>query len=158
VKLSQELLDRLHRAAWALSGSAHDADDLVQETFAQVLARPRRLRRRDPAPYLMRALRNTHLTGVRKASRRPRMTGLPVDDSVLMASSVGQPQRALEQREAVAAIATLPREFRLALVAVDVLGLSQREAARALDVREPTIGSRVFRAREQLALALAADG
>jgi RNA polymerase sigma-70 factor (ECF subfamily) len=158
VKLSRELLDRLHRAAWALSGSVHDAEDLVQETLAGVLARPRRLRRCDPGPYLMRALRNTYLTGVRRAAARPRMTGLPVDDSPLMATSLAQPERALEQREAVAAIATLPAEFRLALVAVDVVGLSQREAARALGVREPTIGSRVFRARERLALALAADG
>jgi RNA polymerase sigma-70 factor, ECF subfamily len=158
VKLSRELLDRLHRAAWALSGSAHDADDLVQETFAQVLARPRHLRRSDPGPYLMRALRNTYLTGVRKASTRPRTTGLPVDDSQLLATSLALPERALEQREAVAAIATLPPEYRLALVAIDVVGLSQREAARALGVREPTIGSRVFRAREQLAVALTADG
>jgi RNA polymerase sigma-70 factor, ECF subfamily len=158
VKLSRELLDRLHRAAWALSGSVHDAEDLVQETLAGVLARPRRLRRCDPGPYLMQALRNTYLTGVRKASRRPRTTGLPVDESAVMASSIAQPEVALEQREAVAAIAELPKEFRLALVAVDVVGLSQREAARALDVREPTIGTRVFRARERLALALAGDG
>ena len=157
MKLSRDLLDRLHRAAWALSGSAHDADDLVQETLAQVLARPRRLRRRDPAAYLMRALRNTYVTDVRKASTRPRTIGLPVDESALMASSRGQPELVVEQREAVAAIAALPAEFRLALVAVDVVGLSQREAARALDVREPTIGSRVYRARERVALALAAE-
>jgi len=30
-------LDRLYRAAWALSGSREDAEDLVQETFARVL-------------------------------------------------------------------------------------------------------------------------
>jgi DNA-directed RNA polymerase specialized sigma24 family protein len=34
-------LDRLYRAAWALSGSRADAEDLVQETYARVLARPR---------------------------------------------------------------------------------------------------------------------
>jgi RNA polymerase sigma-70 factor, ECF subfamily len=157
VKPSRDLLDRLYRAAWALSGSTHDADDLVQETFAQVLARPRRLRRCDPLPYLMQALRNTYVTGVRKASRRPRVTGLPVDESSLMASPMAQPELAFEQQEAVAAIAALPAEFRLAFVAVDVVGLSQREAARALDVREPTIGTRVYRARERLALALTAD-
>lgn len=104
MKLSQELLNRLHLAAWALSGSVHDAEDPGAGDPGGVLARPRRLRRCDPGPYLMRALRNTYVTGVRKASRRPR-TG---------------------------------------------------EAARPLDVREPTIGTRVFRARERLALALTA--
>jgi DNA-directed RNA polymerase specialized sigma24 family protein len=35
-------IDRLYRAAWALCGSREDAEDLVQETYARVLARPRR--------------------------------------------------------------------------------------------------------------------
>src|ERR671936_3163344 len=40
-------IDRLFRAAWALSGSRVDAEDLVQETFARVLAKPRRIRNED---------------------------------------------------------------------------------------------------------------
>ena len=45
----------------------------------------------------------------------------------------------------------------MALVAVDVLGLSYREAARALRVREATITTRLFRARKQVAKQLAPD-
>ena len=37
-------LDRLYRAAWALCGDRHEAEDLVQDTYAAVLARPRWLR------------------------------------------------------------------------------------------------------------------
>jgi RNA polymerase sigma-70 factor, ECF subfamily len=40
-------LDRLYRAAWALCGSREDAEDLVQETYARVLSRPRLLRNED---------------------------------------------------------------------------------------------------------------
>ena len=54
-------LDRLYRAAWALCGSREEAEDLVQETYARVLARPRLLRREDDLGYLLRALRNTFL-------------------------------------------------------------------------------------------------
>lgn len=50
-----------------------------------------------------------------------------------------------------AAIAELSDEFRDVLVAVDVDGLSYREAARALRVREGTVTSRLFRARQQIA-------
>ena len=53
-----------------------------------------------------------------------------------------------------AAIADLPQDFRLALVAVDVAGLSYREAADLLGTREATIASRLFRAREQVARTL----
>jgi DNA-directed RNA polymerase specialized sigma24 family protein len=40
-----EHTERLYRAAYALSGSAADAEDLVQETFARVLTRVRFVRR-----------------------------------------------------------------------------------------------------------------
>jgi DNA-directed RNA polymerase specialized sigma24 family protein len=77
-------LDRLYRAAWAMCGSPHDAEALVQETYLRVLARPRLLRRDDELPYLMRVLRNAYLTSLRTASRRPRTAELPEDRSGLL--------------------------------------------------------------------------
>jgi DNA-directed RNA polymerase specialized sigma24 family protein len=64
------------------------------------------------------------------------------------------PQAVLEAREIYALIAALPADFREALVAVDVLGLSYREAGRALRVREATITTRLNRARQRLARTL----
>jgi RNA polymerase sigma-70 factor, ECF subfamily len=52
------------------------------------------------------------------------------------------------------AIAALPDEFRDALVAVDIAGLSYDEAARALGVPEGTLTSRLFRARDRVARRL----
>ena len=147
-------VDRLYRAAWALCGSREDAEDLVQETFARVLARPRVLSGDDELYYLMRVLRNTFFTSRRTASRRP-VTVATLDDVVAAdPRPLGQPERALEMRELYATIAALPEDRRLALVAIDVLGLSYREASRALRVREATITTRLFRARRQLAQLL----
>lgn len=144
-------VDRLYRAAWALCGSREDAEDLVQETFARVLSRPRVLRGDDELYYLMRVLRNTFLTGLRTASRRP-VTAAALEDVVAAdPRPTSRPERALEVQEVYATIAELPDNFRLALVAVDVLGLSYREAARALRVREATLTTRLFRARKQVA-------
>ncbi len=144
-------VDRLYRAAWALCGSREDAEDLVQETFARVLARPRVLHSDDELYYLMRVLRNTFLSSRRTASRRP-VTVATLEDVVAEdARPMGRPDRALEVREVYAAIASLPDEFREAIVAVDVLGLSYRDAARALKVKEATITSRLFRARRRVA-------
>jgi DNA-directed RNA polymerase specialized sigma24 family protein len=70
-------LDRLYRAAWALCGSREEAEDLVQETYARLLARPRLLRNEDDLGYLLRALRNTFLNQKRTESRRLRPGPLP---------------------------------------------------------------------------------
>jgi RNA polymerase sigma-70 factor, ECF subfamily len=150
-------VDRLYRAAWALCESPDDAEDLVQETFARVLARPRRLHRDDELPYLLGALRNTHLTVLRTQQRRPRTVELPADESETMRSALADPQAALEQQELLAAIGALPDEFRRALIAVDLVGLSYREAGRLLGVREATITTRLYRARRLIARTLSAD-
>jgi len=153
-------LDRLYRVAWALCGSREEAEDLVQETAARVLAKPRRLHGQDELAYLVRALRNTFLLSRRTRSRRPREVAT-LEQVESWAGARGgpaeppSPEVALETRELLAAIAALPDEFRHALVAVDVAGLSYREAADLLDTREATIASRLFRARERIAQALA---
>ena len=145
-------IDRLYRAAWALCGSPHHAEDLVQETFAHVLARPRFLRGQDELAYLMQALRNTFLSQRRTASRRPRTGGATLEDiEPADPRTDGRPEEALQAREVLDTIAGLAENHRLALVAVDVVGLSYREAAHALGTREATIATRVFRAREQVA-------
>lgn len=147
-------LDRLYRAAWGLCGSREDAEDLVQETYARVLRRPRLLRSEDDLGYLLRVLRNTYFSSHRAATRRLRPDPLPDDlDRVEDRSSPG-PEQALDARELYALIAQLPDPFRDALVAIDLLGLSYREAAGALRVREATITTRLYRARLKLARVL----
>jgi RNA polymerase sigma-70 factor (ECF subfamily) len=151
--LSQHV-DRLYRAAWALCGSREDAEDLVQETFARVLSRPRILHGDDDLHYLMRVLRNTFLTTRRAAGRRPAAVATLDDVVAPDPKPTGRPEQALEMQDLYAAIASVPEDFRLALVAVDVLGLSYREAARALRVREATVTTRLFRARKAVARRL----
>ena len=143
-------LDRLYRAAWALCGSREDAEDLVQETFARVLSRPRLLRREDDLGYLLRALRNTFLTQKRTEGRRLRPGPLPEQLDLVADPHARQPQDVLEAGELYAAVAALPEDFRDVLVAVDVAGLSYREAARALRIAEGTVMSRLYRARQQV--------
>ena len=143
-------LDRLYRAAWALSGSREDAEDLVQDTYARVLARPRLLRNEDDLGYLLRALRNTFLNQKRAESWRPRTDPLPEQLDLVADPKALQPHAALEAGELYAAVAELPADFRDVLVAVDVTGLSYKETARALRIREGTVMSRLYRARQQV--------
>jgi RNA polymerase sigma-70 factor, ECF subfamily len=149
-------VDRLYRSAWALCGSHEDAEDLVQETFAQVLSRPRLVRGEDDLPYLISAERNVFLNRCRAASRRPRTVAMLEDVVAEDTRLVDRPEGALEMCEVYATIAELRDDLRLAIVAVDVLGLSYGQASRTLKVPEATIATRVFRARALLAARLVA--
>jgi RNA polymerase sigma-70 factor (ECF subfamily) len=147
-------IDRLYRAAWGLCGSREDAEDLVQETFARVLRKPRFLRSENDLAYLLRVLRNTFFSQRRAAVRRPQTTPLPDALDLLEDPRAVRPESRLESRELYAHISTLPADFRDALIAVDLVGLSYREAGRLLRVREATITTRLHRARQRLAKAL----
>jgi RNA polymerase sigma-70 factor, ECF subfamily len=148
-------IDRLYRAALALCGSPADAEDLVQETFARVLARPRRVRRGGELGYLLRVLRNTWIDLYRARSARPaEALGESID---WLADAGADPGGvALEVRVAYEAIGRLPDSQREAIVAVDVAGLSYREAAGALGIRQGTLMSRLARARDRVARELEA--
>jgi RNA polymerase sigma-70 factor, ECF subfamily len=144
-------LDRLFRAAWALSGNREDAEDLVQETYERVLRRPRFVRREDDLAYLYRTLRNIYFNAQRTASRRPRVAGQLEDVQAVSSRADIQPEQAAETNLVLGAVAALPEPMREVLVAVDVLGLSYAEAGKALGVHENTIPSRLARARLKVA-------
>jgi RNA polymerase sigma-70 factor (ECF subfamily) len=140
--------DRLYRAAWALSGSPEEAEDLVQDTFVRVLRRPRMLRREaSDLAYLMCALRNNFLASRRDAARRPVSARVLREADSVDPRPTREPQKAREVRELYSAIAGLPEHFRLTLVAIDMIGLSYREASRLLGVPEGTVTTRLCRAR-----------
>jgi RNA polymerase sigma-70 factor (ECF subfamily) len=152
-------LDRLYRAAWALCGSREDAEDLVQETYARVLAKPRLIRSDDDLGYLLRVLRNTFLTRLEARGRRPQSAPMSeeLEQRVPEPRATG-PEAAFESRRVYEAIAQLSEGARDVIVAVDVAGLSYKEAAKALRVREGTIMSRLHRARGEVARRLEAGG
>jgi len=143
---------RLYRAAYGLTGSAQDAEDLVQDTFERVLRRPRFLRRDEDLVYLLRVLRNTWISSAR-SKRRLRTT--PAGDEIDQLEAPTDPiAQSIEGAVVYEALQELTQPLREALVAVDVLGLSYREAARALGTREGTIMSRLHRGRGQIAARL----
>jgi RNA polymerase sigma-70 factor, ECF subfamily len=146
--------DRLFRAAYALCGARADAEDLVQETFARVLERPRFIRRGSDLAYLMRVLRNTWVDFHRARSARPDTSG-PPEAVEWVVDRAGDPGAvALDVQMAYDAMRDLSPPLREAVAAVDVLGLSYKDAAKALQIRQGTLMSRLSRARERIAAAL----
>src|SRR5438477_12564850 len=85
-------IDRLYRAARGMCGSREEADDLVQETFARILRKPRILRSEDDLGYLLRVLRNTFFSQRRTAGRRPQTQPLPDDLDLVEDPSATPPE------------------------------------------------------------------
>jgi RNA polymerase sigma-70 factor (ECF subfamily) len=147
-----DYFDRLYRAAVGMCGSHADAEDLVQETYSRVLRKPRLLRSHNELGYLLRAMRNVWYTRYAHTARGPRLQPLTESEPALTVAA----ETVVESQEIIAAVARLPEPYRDVIAAVDFAGLSYRDAARALGVRQGTIMSRLFRARERVAAELGA--
>jgi len=145
-------VQRLYRGAYGLCGSRQDAEDLVQDTYERVLRRPRFVRRDGDLPYLLKVMRNTWIS----SSRTTRVLTVPADGDEI--EQIGGHRDPIADSIQVApvyeALGELTQPLREAVVAVDVLGLSYRDAARALGVKQGTIMSRLNRGRGQIAARL----
>jgi len=138
----------MRRTARALADTPEEADDLVQDTLVRVLARPRNVEA--AGPYLLQALRNTHVSTIRARDRRPRTAPLEPEDARLVASAALEPCSVVASREVIGAIAALPAEQRAVVAAVDVAGFHYREAADRLRIPIGTVMSRLHRGRARL--------
>jgi RNA polymerase sigma-70 factor (ECF subfamily) len=151
--LVRDHTDRLFQAAYALCGTRAGAEEVVEETLARTLERRRVRRRGRELAYLMRVLRDTWVDFGRSAFAGQAATSAR-DLEWIVDESGGAGEVAHDVRLAYAAVTELPPPLREAVVAVDVVGLSHRGAARALRIAQGTLISRVVRGHERIAAAL----
>src|SRR4029079_7082908 len=97
LELAPDPLAAMRRTARALADTPEEADDLVQDTLVKVLARPREVEA--AGPYLLQALRNTHVSTIRARGRRPRTSPLEPEDARLVASAALEPAAVVASRE-----------------------------------------------------------
>ena len=129
--------NRLYRAALAILGDPHEAEDAVQDAFLRYLERaPADLE--NPGAWLTRVLVNGCKSRLRLAWRR--VGPLP---EVL-------PAPGPEEREELEELFSLPPEDRAVIHLHYYEGYSTDEIARMLSLRPGTVRSRLFRAREKL--------
>ena len=150
--------DRVFRLAYRLTGNRHDAEDLTQEVFVRVF---RSLDGYTPGTFegwLHRITTNLFLDSARR-KQRIRFDALSDERAARLQSSSPNPEGAYaDQRfddDIELALATLPPDFRAAVVLCDVEGLSYEEIAQILDAKLGTVRSRIHRGRAMLRRALA---
>ena len=148
-------LDRIYRLAWSLCGSPHLADELTQETYVRVFARPRRLRGDSELHYLTRTLRNVLRDHWRAERRGPPTVGGEVLEDQPQRRADGDPETAAMTGEVFAAVARLPPPLRDVIACVDFAGMTYDEAAKELEIPIGTVMSRLHRARSRVTLEFA---
>ncbi len=159
------LLPVLLRTARYLTGSAEQAEDLVQETVLKAMGAIDRFQAGTNAKaWLLTIMRRLHIDMLRVSQRRVRTVSIDGEDGVEPAARDDQPAGVFDSRwdepemilegfedaEVITALKALPEEIRWTLLLVDVEDMDHQEAARVLEVPEGTIKSRAFRGRGML--------
>jgi RNA polymerase sigma-70 factor (ECF subfamily) len=141
-----------------LVGDRALAEDLTQEVFLRVFqGLPKFSLRCKFTTWLFQVTKNRVLDELRASERRPRH--LVALDDVAPLEVVDAP---IERGEAVdalwRAIEGLSADLKMALLLRDVTGLSYTEIADSLEITLATVKWRIYKAREEVALALAREG
>ena len=134
------------------------AEDLTQEVFLRVFqGLPKFSLRSKFTTWLFQVTKNRVLDELRASERRPRLT-VALDD-VPPLEVVDTPVERVEAVDAVwRAVGELNADLKMALLLRDVVGLSYTEIADSLEITLATVKWRIYKAREEVQLALAREG
>ncbi len=141
---------RLMRMAFLYLGDEELAEDAVQETFIRAYRGLDRFRG-DSSEYtwLMRIAINTCKSMRRTAWMRVFRAGVPLDDAP-------EPGREDSYRDdtVLRAVMELPDKLKQAVLLYYYQDMKQADVAKALNVPEKTVATRLLRARNKLRLSL----
>ncbi len=134
------------------------AEDLTQEVFLRVFqGLPKFSLRSKFTTWLFQVTKNRVLDELRAVERRPRLT-VALDD-IPPLEVIDTPAERLEAVDAVwRSVKELNVDLKMALLLRDVVGLSYMEIADSLEITLATVKWRIYKAREEVQLALAREG
>jgi RNA polymerase sigma-70 factor (ECF subfamily) len=141
-----------------LVGDRSLAEDLTQEVFLRVYqGLPKFSLRSKFTTWLFQVTKNRVLDELRASERRPR--ALVALEDIPPLEVVDAPFERLEAIDAVwRAVEDLNVDLKMALLLRDVVGLSYTEIADSLEITLATVKWRIYKAREDVQLALAREG
>ena len=152
-------LDVLYRVARHAGNDHHRAEDLVQETYLRAYANFASHRGPSTRAWLVAICLNVARSEGRRRSRRVVESPLPEAD-VYPAVGPGVADEVLADLDAeqvARALGRLPDEQRMAIVLMDLAGLTAAEVADQLGCPRNTVLSRVHRGRRRLATLLSRE-
>lgn len=153
---------RVYSLAYRMMGNKEDAEDVLQDTFLNVVRSIDGFRSRSSfSTWLYRVASNAALTRLRQKNKRDKSEGEFLDEvysvtkaahseSPLVDWSDGPAERLLDEearRVMDQAVAELPEKYRVVFVLRDVEGMPAAEVAEVLELSIPAVKSRLHRAR-----------
>jgi RNA polymerase sigma-70 factor (ECF subfamily) len=134
------------------------AEDLTQEVFLRVFqGLPKFSLRSKFTTWLFQVTKNRVLDELRASERRPR--ALVAIDDIAPLEVLDAPVERLEEIDALwRSVEHLSTDLKMALLLRDVVGLSYTEIADSLEVTLATVKWRIYKAREEVQIALEREG
>jgi RNA polymerase sigma-70 factor (ECF subfamily) len=149
----RELYERyyvdVYRFALFLTSDAARAEDLTADTFVRAWTARERIRQNTVRAYLLTITRNLFRDGLRTARRQVSLDERMEDSAPAVDVRV---ERASALRQIRARLRRVARGDRHALLLYVIRDMSYAEIAAALGVSVGAVKSRIFRAREALAM------
>jgi RNA polymerase sigma-70 factor (ECF subfamily) len=141
-----------------VNGDRSLAEDLTQEVFLRVFqGLPKFSLRCKFTTWLFQVTKNRVLDELRAVERRPR--ALVALDDIAPLEVLDAPVERLEEMDSLwRAVENLTVDLKMALLLRDVVGLSYTEIADSLEITLATVKWRIYKAREEVQLALAREG
>jgi RNA polymerase sigma factor (sigma-70 family) len=135
---------RLFGSMLLITGSSHEADEIVQEAFFKLWERWDRVgAMENPTGYLYRTALNAHRSAYRRAVRAAKRTLSPPP-------SVDPFTQVATRDEVLRALATMTPRERTAVILTELHGFDTAEAARAMGIRPGTVRVLVSKGRAAL--------
>lgn len=157
----------LYLRAFGFTGDTHGAEDLVQETYMKAFRHYGQFKKgTNLRAWLFKILKNSFINHYRRKtieSIRTRGAGrdletMPSEPLLPGASLPGEPSTVELDDEIREAMASLPEQYRTAVILKDLDQFSYKEIARLVGVPVGTVMSRLYRGRKMLESALMSYG
>ena len=141
-----------------VNGDRSLAEDLTQEVFLRVFqGLPKFSLRCKFTTWLFQVTKNRVLDELRASERRPR--SLVALDDIAPLEVLDAPVERLEEIDTLwRAVENLNVDLKMALLLRDVVGLSYTEIADSLEITLATVKWRIYKAREEVQIALVREG